>query len=77
MIMGILYAFLIFLVSLGLNFLILYIMYRIFKKYINSFLKRIDNIVENSNIQPKLPVKDYYQQELEKVKEIIRKNTKK
>jgi len=69
MIMGILYAFLIFLVSLGLNFLILYIMYRIFKKYINSFLKRIDNIVENS--------KDYYQQELEKVKEIIRKNTKK
>jgi hypothetical protein len=77
MIMGILYAFLIFLVSLGLNFLILYIMYRIFKKYINSFLKRIDNIVENSNIQPKLPVKGYYQQELEKVKEIIRKNTKK
>ena len=68
MIMGILYTFLIFLVSLGLNFLILYIMYRIFKKYINSFLKRIDNIVENSNIQPKLHVKDYYKQELEKVK---------
>jgi hypothetical protein len=77
MIMGILYAFLIFLVSLGLNFLILYILYRIFKKYINSFLKQIDNIIKNSNFNQNMPVKDYYQQELEKVKEIIRKNTKK
>lgn len=77
MITSILYVVLIFLISLGLNFLILYIIYRLSKKYITSFLKRIDNIVENSNIQPKQPIKNYYQEELEKVKEIIRKNTKK
>ena len=75
--MTILYILLIFLLSVGINLLILYILYRIFKKYINSFLKQIDNIIKNSNIKENIPVKDYYQQELEKVKEIIRKNTKK
>ena len=75
--MTILYILLIFLLSVGINLLILYILYRIFKKYISSFLKQIDNIIKNSNIKENIPVKDYYQQELEKVKEIIRKNTKK
>ena len=75
--MTILYILLIFLLSVGINLLILYILYRIFKKYINSFLKQIDNIIKNSNIKQNLPIKDYYQQDLEKVKEMIRKNTKK
>lgn len=75
--MTILYILFIFLISLVLNLLILYVLYRIFKKYINTFLKKIDNVIENSNIKQNIPVKDYYQQELEKVKEIIRKNTKK
>lgn len=75
--MTILYILSIFLISLFLNLLILYILYRIFKKYINTFLKKVDNVIENSNIKQNIPVKDYYQQELEKVKEIIRKNTKK
>lgn len=75
--MTILYILSIFLISLVLNLLILYILYRIFKKYIKSFLKQVDNVIKNSNYNQNIQVKDYYQQELEKVKEIIRKNTKK
>lgn len=75
--MFILNIFLIFLLSIGINLLILYILYRIFRKHINFFLKQVNNIIKNSNIKQNIPIKDYYQQELDKVKEMIRKNTKK
>jgi hypothetical protein len=75
--MNILYFLIISLVFLGINVLIYYILYRIFKKHIKNILNKINNIANQSITQQKTSITSHFDQELNKVKEIIRKITKK
>jgi len=75
--MNILYFLIISLVFLGVNVLIYYILYRIFKKHIKNILNKINNIANQSITQQKTSITSHFDQELNKVKEIIRKTTKK
>jgi hypothetical protein len=75
--MNILYFLIISLVFLGVNVLIYYILYRIFKKHIKNILNKVNNIANQSITQQKTSITSHFDQELNKVKEIIRKTTKK
>lgn len=75
--MNILYFLIISLVFLGINVLIYYILYRIFKKHIKNILNKVNNIANQSITQQKTSITSHFDQELNKVKEIIRKITKK
>lgn len=75
--MNILYFLIISLVFLGINVLIYYILYRIFKKHIKNILNKVNNIANQSITQQKTSITSHFDQELNKVKEIIRKTTKK
>lgn len=75
--MNILYFLIISLIFLGVNVLIYYILYRIFKKHIKNILNKVNNIANQSITQQKTSITSHFDQELNKVKEIIRKTTKK
>lgn len=62
---------------LVINFLIYYILYKIFGKYIKKMLNSLDNLVKTSQNQQIIPTKDYFQEELEKVKQLVEKSMKK
>lgn len=75
--MSIFIPILILFLSLSINFVIIYFFYKKFKKYfikIFEFIKTLDN---KPKLTPKLPVKDHFQQELDKINDLLKKNTKK
>lgn len=56
------------------------VMYFLWKKWGKKLFNMIDNfqnLAKNSEIQTKLPIKTYYQQELEKINKIVERYQKK
>lgn len=75
--MSIFILILILFLSLSINFVIIYFFYKKFKKYfikIFEFIKTLDN---KPKFIPKLPIKDHFRQELDKINDLLKKSTKK
>jgi predicted PurR-regulated permease PerM len=67
----------VYLIVFGINFLLFYLLYRFLGKYIVDLFKSINNMSNNPKIDKILPPKSHYQQEFDKITNLLQKNRKK